>query len=210
MQRVLRFGLLSLSAGLVWAGLVAAPVSGQGLLEFDGSPMVYEDRILEREVDTGVSLLPTSGRYVVVHLAENRVFVFDGDEAIWSAPAGTGDGFRLESGSRSWDFSTPRGLFKIKRMEKDPVWQAPDWWYAERGLRIPSYDHPSRFKPGAMGNSAVYLGDGIAIHGTPEPGLLLNPDPEARRVSHGCIRLTNEAARELMHLVDVGATVLVY
>lgn len=189
---------------------VAGPLAGQGALELDGSPLVYEDRILEREHRAETSLVPTDERYVVVHLAENRVFVFEGEDAVWSAPAGTGDGFRLEKGTRSWDFSTPRGLFKIMRMEKDPVWQAPDWWYAERGLAIPSYDHPSRFKPGAMGNSAVYLGDGIAIHGTEFPNLILNPDPEARRVSHGCIRLTNESARELMHLVDVGATVLVY
>lgn len=187
-----------------------APVAGQGVLEFNGSPLVFEDRILERELDAGTPLVPTTGRYVVVHLAENRVFVFEGDDVIWSAPAGTGTGFRLETATHDWTFTTPRGYFKIKRMEKDPVWQAPDWWYAEKGLRIPAYDHPSRFKPGAMGNSAVYLGDGIAIHGTELPHLLLNPDPEARRVSHGCIRLTNESARELMHLVDVGATVLVY
>lgn len=205
----MRNGARSLALPLFLLPL-AAPLAGQGALELDGSPLVYEDRILEREHVADGSLVETDERYVVVHLAENRVFVFEGDEAIWSAPAGTGDGFRLETSTHAWDFSTPRGLFKIWRMEKDPVWQAPDWWYVENGLSIPSYDHPSRFKPGAMGNSAVYLGDGIAIHGTEVPGLILNPDPEARRVSHGCIRLTNESARELMHLVDVGATVLVY
>ena len=71
-------------------------------------------------------------------------------------------------------------------------------------------DHPSRLIPGGMGNTALYLGDGIAIHGTERPELLLNPDPDARRVSHGCIRLTNEAARTLMHMVDVGTPVLIY
>ncbi|NNF39661.1 MAG: L,D-transpeptidase [Gemmatimonadetes bacterium] len=202
-RSIIRLLPLALLAG-------AAPVAGQGVLEFNGSPLVYEDRILERELDAGAPLVPSNDRYVVVHLAENRVFVFEGEEAIWSAPAGTGTGFQLETSTHNWTFTTPRGYFKIARMEKDPVWQAPDWWYAENGLAIPSYDHPSRFKPGAMGNSAVYLGDGIAIHGTQFPQQLLNPDPEARRISHGCIRLTNESARELMHLVDVGATVLVY
>jgi lipoprotein-anchoring transpeptidase ErfK/SrfK len=38
----------------------------------------------------------------------------------------------------------------------------------------------------------------------------MNPDPDARRVSHGCIRLTNENARELMHMVEVGTPVLIY
>jgi len=61
-----------------------------------------------------------------------------------------------------------------------------------------------------MGSTAIYLGDGIAIHGTNQPELLLNPDPERRRVSHGCIRLTNEAARTLMYMVDVGTPVLIY
>jgi len=38
----------------------------------------------------------------------------------------------------------------------------------------------------------------------------MNPDPDARRVSHGCIRLTNEHARELMYMVEVGTQVLIY
>lgn len=197
-------------AALVVALASAAPAAGQGLLEFNGSPLVYEDRILEREPVAAAPMVGGGERYVVVHLAENRVYVFEGERAIWSAPAGTGTGFRLARQGYDWTFTTPRGLFKIRRMEKDPIWQAPDWYYVEKGMRPPSLDHPSRFIPGVMGNSAVYLGDGLAIHGTAGWQLILNPDPEARRVSHGCIRLTNENARELMHLVDVGTTVLVY
>ncbi|MEX0842832.1 MAG: L,D-transpeptidase [Gemmatimonadota bacterium] len=37
----------------------------------------------------------------------------------------------------------------------------------------------------------------------------MDPVPETRRVSHGCIRLTDEAARQLYHLVEVGSPVLV-
>jgi len=107
-------------------------------------------------------------------------------------------------------FTTPSGLFRVRRKEKDPVWIAPDWYYVEKGLRVPSPDSPSRRIPGAMGTTAIYLGDGIAIHGTFSPGLILNPDPDSRRVSHGCIRLTNEAARDLYHLVEVGTPVLIY
>jgi hypothetical protein len=198
------------TAAAVFGSFSAEPVVAQSGLEFNGSALVYEDRILEREQVSDAPLVAVEGRYVVVHLAENRVFVFDGERAIWSAPAGTGTGFRLATDTHDWTFTTPRGLFRILRMEKDPIWQAPDWYYVEKGWRIPSLDHPSRFIAGVMGNSAVYLGDGLAIHGTEGWRLLLNPDPEARRVSHGCIRLTNENARELMHLVDVGTTVLVY
>lgn len=199
---------LAVLAGALW--IAPAPVAAQGVLEINGTETVFQDRIMEREISAAEPLVRPGGRYVVVHLAENRVFVFDDDEAVWSAPAGTGTGFRLERGQNRWTFTTPKGLFKIRRMEKDPVWIAPDWLYVERGVAIPAYDHPSRRIPGAMGTTAIYLGDGIAIHGTEAPQLLLNPDPEARRVSHGCIRLTNEAARELMHMVDVGTSVLVY
>lgn len=167
-------------------------------------------RALEREVILDRPLIEHDGPYVVVHLAENRVFLMEGAEVTWSAPAGTGTGFRLAGQGKRWTFTTPKGLFTVKRKEKDPIWEAPDWYYVERGQRIPPLDHPSRRIPGVMGNTAIYLGDGIAIHGTNSPGLLLNPDPEQRRISHGCIRLTNESARELYHMVDVDTPVLVY
>ncbi|NJD19720.1 MAG: L,D-transpeptidase [Gemmatimonadetes bacterium] len=194
--------LLALCAGVL-------PLEAQ-LIPPDGGEVRFRQGILERGVVAARPLLGQGGRYVVVHLAENRVFVFDDPRAIWSAPAGTGTGFRLDTGEHRWKFSTPRGLFRVRNVEKDPMWEAPDWHYVEKGLPIPSASSPSRLMRGVMGTTAIYLGDGIAIHGTNQPGLLLDPDPERRRVSHGCIRLTNEAARALMHLVDVGTPVLIY
>ncbi len=172
--------------------------------------VLMEARVLTREQSLGVPLLHREGPYIVVHLAENRVFLLDGANVVWSAPAGTGTGFRLSGQGHRWTFTTPKGLFTVRRKEKDPIWEAPDWYYVERGVRIPPLDHPSRKIPGVMGSTALYLGDGIAIHGTNNPGLLLNPDPERRRVSHGCIRLTNEDARDLFHLVEVGTPVLIF
>lgn len=198
--------------------LHVALMGGAGALRAQG-PMdrsrfepgvLFQSRILEREMEALSPLVGHAGRYVVVHLAENRVFVFEGKSAVWSAPAGTGNGFRLERGQHRWKFDTPRGLMRIRRMEKDPLWQAPDWYYVEKGLPVPSDTHPSRWMSGIMGTTAIYLGDGIAIHGTNAPQLLMNPDPDKRRVSHGCIRLTNEAARELMHMVEVGTPVLIF
>ena len=155
-------------------------------------------------------LLDVEGAYVLVHLATNRVHLMEGSRFLWSAPAATGTGFRLAGGGKRWTFTTPKGLFRVRRKEKDPVWVAPDWYFVERGLGVPADNHPSRRIPGAMGSTAIYLGDGIAIHGTDRPALVLDPDPERRRVSHGCIRLTNESARELYHLVEVGTPVLVF
>ncbi len=190
-----------------------APFGGNGtsagLLDA-GDGVVYASRSLEREMVVARPLVDHDGPYVVVHVAENRVFLMEGSEVVWSAPAGTGHGFQLEGQGREGTFTTPIGMFQVLRKEKDPVWQAPDWYYVQRGIPIPAHDHPSRFIRGTLGTSALFLGDGIAIHGTDRPDLLLNPDPEARRVSHGCIRLTNEAARQLYHRVQVGTPVLIY
>ena len=197
-------GLAALAAA--WA----VPGAAQDRFADDGGEVRFRSDVLEREVVTDASLIRQEGRYVVVHLAENRVFVFDGERAVWSAPAGTGTGFRLDTGEHQWKFSTPKGMFRVKRMEKDPLWEAPDWHFVEKGQRVPEPTSPARLMRGIMGSTAIYLGDGIAIHGTNQPGLLLDPDPERRRVSHGCIRLTNEAARTLMYMVDVGTPVLIY
>jgi len=180
-----------------------------GLLD-PGDGMVFGTRSLEREIRLERPLVEHDGPYIVVHLAENRVLLLEGTEIVWSAPAGTGNGFDLAAGDRQWNFSTPIGMFRVLRKEKDPVWIAPDWWFVQRGRTIPAHDHPSRYMRGTLGTSALFLGDGIAIHGTDQPHLLLQPDPEDRRISHGCIRLTNEAARQLYHRIDVGTPVLIY
>lgn len=203
--------LLSVALGSL-AGIPAAAQELGGNAWQDGveGGILFQSRTLEREVELPGPLLDHDEPYVVVHLAENRVFLVDGTTTLWSAPAGTGTGFRLAGAGQRWTFTTPQGLFRVLRKEKDPMWEAPDWYYVEKGLTPPALNSPSRRMPGVMGTTAIYLGDGIAIHGTNSPQLLLNPDPEARRVSHGCIRLTNEAARELYHLVDVGTPVLIY
>lgn len=154
--------------------------------------------------------LETGELYVVIRLAENTLFLVDGRDVLWSAPVGTGTGFRLDGDRESWDFDTPRGVFRVERKEKDPVWIMPDWAFVERGQRIPPPDSPLRRQEGALGSTALYIGYELAIHGTDQPELVLDPDPEKRRVSHGCIRMTDEDARRLFHEVDVGTLVLIY
>ncbi len=190
-------------------GAVAPNGPSGGVLN-GGDPVLFADRSLEREMLTNAPLVDHDGPYVVVHIAESRVFVLEGREVIWSAPAGTGNGFELEGQGQEWTFTTPIGMFQVLRKEKDPVWIVPDWWYVQRNIRIPPRDDPSRYMENTLGTSAIYLGDGIAIHGTDRPEYLMPTDPDARRVSHGCIRLTNEAARQLYHFVDVGTPVLIF
>jgi len=175
-----------------------------------GEGVVLASHSLERDLSLDRPLVQHDGAYVVVHLSENRVLVMEGTEVVWSAPAGTGNGFELEGQGQEWTFTTPVGMFHVLRKEKDPLWLTPDWWYVQRGLAIPPSNQRAEVA-GTLGTSALFLGDGIAIHGTDRPELLINfIDPDDRRVSHGCIRLTNEAARELYHRVSVGTPVLIF
>lgn len=164
---------------------------------------------------TRVATVPTSrsmprseamarGRYVVVvDLDANRLYFARGRRVLWSAPVGTGTGLRLETERRTWDFDTPNGVFHVQHKEKDPVWIAPDWYFVENNLPVPAENSPRRRFPGGLGSAAVYLGHGLAIHGTDKPELL------GQRVSHGCIRLSNADALRLMHNVQPGTEVVI-
>jgi lipoprotein-anchoring transpeptidase ErfK/SrfK len=143
-------------------------------------------------------------RYIVISLEEHRLYVMEQDRVIWSSLVGTGRGTRLEDAGQRWDFTTPRGMFRVQHKEKDPVWNVPDWQFVLRNEPIPPPDSPLRREEGMLGTSAIYLGEGIAIHGTDKPELLGQP------VSAGCIRMTNEAARRLYHEVEIGTPVLIY
>ena len=144
------------------------------------------------------------GRYVVISLDEHRLYVMEDERVIWSTLVGTGTGTRLEGAGQKWDFSTPRGMFRVQYKEKDPVWRVPVWAFVERGEPIPPPDSPKWNEPGMLGTSALYLEEDIAVHGTNHPELLGQP------VSHGCIRMTNEAARRLYHEAPIGTPVIIY
>ena len=69
-----------LRSGVLLIGLLA-PAAMRGQVP-DGDPLVTDrSRMLAREVSVGRSFLPSHERYVVVHLAENRLFVMEGERA---------------------------------------------------------------------------------------------------------------------------------
>ena len=172
---------------------------------FPGSPLALAHGLARegaaRYRDPPVNV---SGRYVVISLDEHRLYVMEQERVIWSAIVGTGTGTRLEGAGQKWDFSTPRGMFRVQLKEKDPIWRVPDWAFIERGVPIPPRDDPSRSEPGMLGTTAIYLEEDIAVHGTNAPELL------GQAVSHGCIRMTNEAARRLYHEVEIGTPIIIY
>jgi lipoprotein-anchoring transpeptidase ErfK/SrfK len=145
----------------------------------------------------------TDHKYVVVDVEHNELRFMDGERVLWRAPVGTGTGFRLSTRGQAWQFTTPEGTRYVQFKQLNPAWFRPDWWYLENKLPIPPVDSPLRKEEGGLGAAGVFLGDEIAIHGTDKPELL------GRRVSHGCIRLSNANALRLFHDVQVGTPVVI-
>ena len=192
-------------AAWIAAALAAAVVPARAWAQLPLQPLALEHGVeregTERYRDPPVNV---EGRYVVIALDEHRLYLMEESRVLWSAVVGTGTGTRLEGAGQKWEFTTPRGMFRVQRKEKNPRWYVPDWQYIERKERIPDPDDPRRWQRGMLGTSALFLGEGIAVHGTNHPELL------GQDVSHGCIRMSNEAARYLYHQVDVGTPVFIY
>lgn len=192
-------------AWLAAAAAVVSMVARPALAQLPLEPLALEHGVegegTERYRDPPVNV---EGRYVVISLAEHRLYLMESSRVLWQAVVGTGTGTRLEGAGQKWEFSTPRGMFRIQRKEKNPKWYVPDWAYVERKEPVPDPDDPKRWEVGMLGTTAMFLGEGIAVHGTNHPELL------GQDVSHGCIRMTNEAARYLYHEVDVGTPVFIY
>lgn len=72
-----------------------------------------------------------AGPRLVVSLDDRRLWWMDGADTIFSAPVAVGKGTRLEYESQAWEFSTPRGVRKVIRKQRNPVWIPPDWHYVE-------------------------------------------------------------------------------
>jgi hypothetical protein len=194
-----RFAPRALAAALLVGGLSAlapAHVHGQYLPPGQASG----GSVLRAPSTPG---LERGGYVVVIDLDANRLHFTRNRRVLWSAPVGTGTGLRLESGDGKWDFSTPDGVFQVKSKQEDPVWYAPDWYFIENKLPVPPADSPKRRFPGGLGVAAVFLGNGLAIHGTDKPELL------GQRVSHGCIRLSNRDALRLFHNVQIGTEIVI-
>jgi hypothetical protein len=143
------------------------------------------------------------GVHVVIDLDAMELRMMDGRQVLWSAIVGTGTGLTLSGAGQEWEFSTPTGVFFVQHKEENPDWLLPDWYFVKEGLPIPAEGSSRRRMPGGLGAAAVYIGHELAIHGTDRPELL------GRRVSHGCIRLSNENAQRFFHNVQIGTPIII-
>lgn len=144
--------------------------------------------------------------YIQVSIEKRRLRVMRGSDVLHEFPVAVGKSAFLrhrDAVNGGWLFETPEGLFSVGRKEVDPVWYAPDWHFVEKGLPVPPPDSPRRYFPGEMGKYALYLGDGLAIHGTKYQSTVGRP------VSHGCMRLSREGIATVYPLVKIGTRVII-
>jgi lipoprotein-anchoring transpeptidase ErfK/SrfK len=76
-----------------------------------------------------------TGRRILVSLGERRLWVMDGDSALFSASIAVGKSMVLEYEAQAWNFATPRGRRRVLSKQKNPIWIPPDWHYVELAVR---------------------------------------------------------------------------
>ena len=73
--------------------------------------------------------------YIVISIAENRLWFKRGATVLFRTRVATGTGKFLEKeGGSRWKFETPRGRWVVIRKDVDPEWIPPDWHYVEMAL----------------------------------------------------------------------------
>jgi len=91
-----------------------------------------------------------NGFRIVVSLKDAHIWTIIGDDTVLSAPAAVAKGTTLEYGKEKWTFETPRGIRTVLGKEADPIWQPPEWLYAETaneyGLKLGHLNAKSRIK----------------------------------------------------------------
>ena len=143
--------------------------------------------------------VPRAG--IVVNLSEGRLYYFrtdaKGKRLLETFPVSVGQVGR----------TMPLGITKVVAKEKKPRWYPPKSIrdrHLEEGDVLPPFIPPGPDNP--LGEYALRLAipsGAFLIHGTNKP------DTIGKRVSSGCIRLTNEDVVDLYERVKVGAKVIV-
>ncbi len=123
---------------------------------------------------------------VIVNLPERGLYIVEAGRPVRYFP--------VAIGMRGWE--TPTGEFTIANKRKNPTWFPPSWAVQEEPVP-PGPGNPLGDR--WMGLSARSYG----IHATNAPSTV------GHYVSHGCMRMYPEQARELFDLVKVGTPVTI-
>jgi hypothetical protein len=80
---------------------------------------------------------PVDRSYLVVSIADHRLWYRQGDSVLFTTEVATGSGRVLDrsEGDAHWRFETPRGRLEVVSKDSAPVWVPPDWHYVEEASR---------------------------------------------------------------------------
>lgn len=167
-----------------------------------GSPGALNEKV-RRDFQRQLKSLQPEETYIVVDTALNRFSLRQGNQILMEVPCSTGSRRILISSQRRWSFETPRGEFSVEQIVSDPAWRKPDWAFLEEG-RPPPVNELQRWERGALGQYALGFGGSYFIHGTLYSRLL------GENVTHGCVRLGQEALARLVEQVEVGTKIYIF
>ena len=148
--------------------------------ERDVSRMVFNDNLdvldgIKRRVgastDTLKQILVDSTEaadslpYIVVSIADHRLWYKRGDQILFTTRVATGSGKVLaKGGGNKWKFETPRGRLVVESKETEPTWVPPDWHYVEmakkKGLGVV---HLVRNQPIKLADGSVITVEGNEV-----------------------------------------------
>jgi hypothetical protein len=105
-----------------------------------------------------------TGFHLVVSLKDRHLWAIIGEDTVLSAPVAVAKGTTLDFNGQEWKFVTPRGVRTVLDKSADPIWQPPEWLYAEvaleNGLKLGhvSPSHPVKLADGRT----LTVRDGLA------------------------------------------------
>ena len=97
-----------------------------------------------------------AGFHLVVSLQDKHLWAIVGEDTVLSTPVAVAKGTTLDFEGREWKFETPRGMRTVLGKEADPIWQPPEWLYAETaneyGLKLGHLNpgHPIKLSDGRL------------------------------------------------------------
>jgi lipoprotein-anchoring transpeptidase ErfK/SrfK len=94
------------------------------------------DTLKQILVDSTESAATDTLPYIVVSIADHRLWYKRGDQTLFTTQVATGSGKVLaKGGGNKWKFETPRGRLVVESKETEPVWVPPDWHYVEQAKK---------------------------------------------------------------------------
>jgi L,D-transpeptidase catalytic domain len=107
--------------------------------------------------------------YIVVSIAENRLWFKRGSTVLFQTRVATGTGkYLARAGGSRWQFETPRGRLVVVRKDVDPAWVAPDWHYVEmarkKGKKLRRLERGQSIPLGGGGVITVSGNDVVTRH----------------------------------------------